>query len=494
MADSIAIPLPGPDETLLMPPTAEEVQVIAGAAITACAPPDGITVTQRAVILAVTESMTGIAVDVEALAAVSADEFGEAMRFRNAAFRTRMLQLMLLGELLARSAPAGGHGARRGVRREARRRRRHDARCASRRQRLARSRAHRLRTQRLLRPAPRPTDATTCTRPRRPSDAWQLAAADTALYDRWAALEHCPDGSLGHGVWRFYRARGFTFPGRPNSAPPTLAQHDWIHVLADYGSTVESEIEVFGLIARTNDDPDCLLAARDGARAVRDRLPLRRGEGLLRVRPRPPLARRRSHGPAARRRDVSRREARLASRRQRSLERDRPARHRLVPARRPSTRRTACRLRTAREVGARASSAGSVSPFEPGGISPFQYENGQRIAEAEDRPYDSYGAVPAVTLALGMRRASGAESDRGARCVEHASAHGFVPAPLPVRAPHRPVAGPAGARRNGRVARGTRARARRPVDPSLRGSRRRRRDSGRPCRRRRRPRQRGDRG
>ena len=29
----------------------------------------------------------------------------------------------------------------------------------------------------------------------------------------------------------------------------------WIHVIADYGSTVESEIEVFGLIARADDDP-----------------------------------------------------------------------------------------------------------------------------------------------------------------------------------------------------------------------------------------------
>jgi hypothetical protein len=46
------------------------------------------------------------------------------------------------------------------------------------------------------------------------------------------------------------------------------------------------------------------------------------------------------------------------------------------------------------EKSARARSAGSMSPFEPGGISPFQYENGKRVAEAEGRPYDSYGAVP----------------------------------------------------------------------------------------------------
>ena len=43
-------------------------------------------------------------------------------------------------------------------------------------------------------------------------------------------------------------------PRPPGSAPPLLAQHDWVHVLADYGTTVESELEVFSLIARANDD------------------------------------------------------------------------------------------------------------------------------------------------------------------------------------------------------------------------------------------------
>ena len=38
--------------------------------------------------------------------------------------------------------------------------------------------------------------------------------------------------------------------------------------------------------------------------------------------------------------------------------------------------------------------AGSVGPWEHGGISPFQYENGRRTAEAEGREYESYGATP----------------------------------------------------------------------------------------------------
>src|SRR5262249_44221470 len=60
---------------------------------------------------------------------------------------------------------------------------------------------------------------------------------------------------LGERVAAFYRARGFSYPGLPGSAPPLLAQHDWVHVVADYGSTVESELEVFAYISRANDDP-----------------------------------------------------------------------------------------------------------------------------------------------------------------------------------------------------------------------------------------------
>ena len=107
---------------------------------------------------------------------------------------------------------------------------------------------------------------------------------DDTLFQRWAELERCPEGSLGPGCMAFYQARGFTFPGRPNSAPPTLAQHDWIHVLADYGSTVESEIEVFGLIARaqrrSRTPSRC---SRRAPRAVQDR-PGRRLPGHGRAR------------------------------------------------------------------------------------------------------------------------------------------------------------------------------------------------------------------
>jgi len=60
---------------------------------------------------------------------------------------------------------------------------------------------------------------------------------------RWSALRSCPQGSLGRSLWEFYQMRGFTFPGQPGSVNAAVAQHDWIHVLADYGTTPMGEIE-----------------------------------------------------------------------------------------------------------------------------------------------------------------------------------------------------------------------------------------------------------
>ena len=41
-----------------------------------------------------------------------------------------------------------------------------------------------------------------------------------------------------------------------------------------------------------------------------------------------------------------------------------------------------------------AVASGSVTAWEPGGISPYQYECGRKAAEAEGREYESYGARP----------------------------------------------------------------------------------------------------
>ena len=43
--------------------------------------------------------------------------------------------------------------------------------------------------------------------------------------------------------------RGFAFPGNPGAVSPLLAQHDWVHCLADFGTSATGEIEVFSFLA-----------------------------------------------------------------------------------------------------------------------------------------------------------------------------------------------------------------------------------------------------
>ena len=52
-----------------------------------------------------------------------------------------------------------------------------------------------------------------------------------------------------------YRTRGFGLPGSVGGASAYLAQHDFVHVIADYGTNLNGELEVFALIGRADPDP-----------------------------------------------------------------------------------------------------------------------------------------------------------------------------------------------------------------------------------------------
>lgn len=85
----------------------------------------------------------------------------------------------------------------------------------------------------------------------------QLAAGveDAPLAEAWAAFQDLAPGSLGREVWNMYRGRGFGLPGTTGGASAYLAQHDFVHVLADYGTNLKGEFEVFSLIGRADPDP-----------------------------------------------------------------------------------------------------------------------------------------------------------------------------------------------------------------------------------------------
>lgn len=385
------VPMPDASTVNLVPPDAHETELLARAVSTAAAAPGGITEVQRAVVNATVESMSGYVLDVATLPPLGAEEFAEAMRRRDRAFRGRMVQVMLLLELLLVPLPpevtrrVEEYASALGVEDQMLRVTHKIAsgslglalidfeRSGYFEKMLERPPAH-LHTERAL------------------EDAWEGVCGDEPLAQRWSALGQCPEGSLGLGVWRFYRARGFSFPGSPGSAPPTLAQHDWIHVLADFGSTVECEIEVFGFISRANDDPEAfsLLAMVLGLfetgylfNAARgffeyDRGHLSRDADRMAIRLADAMARGANsawylddHG--------------------RSEETDFMAidwfeyadwpvddvrGHFGVPAKSP-----------------KAVAAGSVTAWEPGGISPFQYQHGREVARSEGGEYDSFGAT-----------------------------------------------------------------------------------------------------
>jgi hypothetical protein len=389
----MAVPLPDERTVNLVPPDVDEVRLLARGVATAGAAPDGVTEMQRAVVNAMLESMTGFVVDVSELDPLGPEEFAEAMQRRNLAFRQRMVQFMMLIEMLLTPLPSEvtarveQYAEALGVHDEMLRVTHQISRGA-----LGLALVDFQRSGYFEQMLERPPDHLHVQRAL--ADAWEGCADDVELAARWAALGDLPDGTLGKGVWRFYRARGFSFPGSPGSAPVTLAQHDWMHVLADFGSTVECEIEVFGFIARANDDPAgfSLLAMVLGLFET----------GYLFNAAKGFFAYDRGHFS----RDAEHMAVRLAD----AMARGARAAWWLNDHGRPGDVdflgidwfeyadwpvNQVRRYFGVPPKSQKAIDCGSVTAWEPGGISPFQYAHGREVAEAEGERYDSYGAVPA---------------------------------------------------------------------------------------------------
>lgn len=80
------------------------------------------------------------------------------------------------------------------------------------------------------------------------TDPFELDEDDPKLLKEWMDLEKCKKGTLGRNIWEYYQGRGFVFTGQKGSVNPSIAQHDWIHLLCDYNTTIEGELEVFSFI------------------------------------------------------------------------------------------------------------------------------------------------------------------------------------------------------------------------------------------------------
>lgn len=154
-------------------------------------------------------------------------------------------------------------------------------------------------------------------------------------------------------------------------------------MLANYGTTVESELEVFAFIARANDDLRAfsLLAM---VVSLFETGYLRRGAGLFEY----SAGHLSQSGMPARVADAMRRGSlcresvhylrtdwfELAG-----LSVEEAREHFGVPAKSPAV-----------------VAVGSVGPWEPGGISEFQFDAGRARAVLSGLPYDAFGAQPTV--------------------------------------------------------------------------------------------------
>jgi hypothetical protein len=380
------VPLPSPESVNLLPPDAEEAHVLADGVASAVAGREGLLPVQRTLIEALIPAMTGYAVRLEQRPALTVQEFAAALAPRNLQFRSRIVQMMLLCALVRRPLPEdvveavvefedelGVQESMVHVAQE----------FATGSLGLAAFDFERNGYTGTWNAA----EAAVVMHESRPLDsAWDVSVTDPDLAARWDALGSLPRDTIGRKLWEMYEARGFAFPGRPGSAPPLLAQHDWVHVLGDYGTTVESEVEVFGLIARANDDLHAfsLLAM---VISLFETGYLASGAGLFQSSV--------GHlsgnpGMAARLADALRRGALCHDKETGTPDVDFLRMDWFAVADLPveSLRARFC-LPPKSEA---AVAAGSVGPWEQGGISPFQMNAGREAAERRGILYDAHGA------------------------------------------------------------------------------------------------------
>lgn len=378
------VPFPSDAEANLEPPTYEESVRNAAGVLSATRPSTGNTEFQNLLIEATFESMTGHAVDTKTLPFVDARTNAENFARRTEGFRMRMVHMMILSALVLRPIPkevadqVAEYSRRLGI----------DDKLLTTVEEFAATdkhltavdferngyttdwsedRAEVLHTQATL------------------DSGWDAVDDDPVLADRWRSLADLDPETLGRRVHDFYRARGFAFPGTPGSAPPLLAQHDWVHVLVDYGTKVEAELEVFAFIARANDDPRgfSLLAM---VVSLFETGYLADGAGLFEAFP-GQLSR---EGMTTRIGDAMLRGA-LSHGRNGEPDVDFLAVDWFAIADRPLVELRNEFGITDRSDAARA--AGSVSPWEAGGISEAQLGMGRDLAERLGITYESFGAT-----------------------------------------------------------------------------------------------------
>jgi hypothetical protein len=237
----------------------EEVLLVARGIATAVAPDTGLTPLQAELLGAIAFALTGVEIDYWMLEPLGSAELADVLARRDLLYRQRIVHHMVLAELVLRPLPTvvahrvAKYAEALGVRDDFVRVARRYAQGAYG---LAWMDLRRNGFVDHLRGAGDDDELRAGTGPGRSAPTpFEPPQVDPDLAARWRSFEDLPTGSLGRSVWEMYDSRGFALPGTPEGPPEYLAQHDFVHVLADYGTNLKGELEVFALIGRADPDP-----------------------------------------------------------------------------------------------------------------------------------------------------------------------------------------------------------------------------------------------
>jgi len=239
------------DET---PPELDEILAVSRGMATAVAPKGGLSDVQAPLLRAITKAVTGHDIDYRALEPLGPEELAAVLARRKPAYRQRLVHHMVLAEMVLIPIPedvaqrVAAVARALGIDDEFVNVARQYARGA-----LGLA-WNELRREGFVEPN-ETADLTGMHAAAQLVDPWEEPPPDAELVARWRAFAALPEGTLGRAVAEMYRARGFFIPGTRSAASPYLAQHDFVHVLADYGTTIEGELEVFAFVGRADPDP-----------------------------------------------------------------------------------------------------------------------------------------------------------------------------------------------------------------------------------------------
>jgi hypothetical protein len=236
------------------PPELDEVLAVSRGMATAVAPAAGLSDVQAPLLRAITKAVTGHDIDYRTLEPLGPDELARVLERRKPEYRQRLVHHMVLAELVLVPIPEDvAHRVATvakalGV----------DDNFVDVARQYARGALglawNELRREGFIERSDA-ADLTGLHATAELVDPWEEAPPSPELAERWRAFAGLPEGTLGRAIAEMYRARGFFIPGTRSAASEYLAQHDFVHVLADYGTTIEGELEVFAFVGRADPDP-----------------------------------------------------------------------------------------------------------------------------------------------------------------------------------------------------------------------------------------------